>query len=65
MLAAGVCSATFDSFAFPASTTFSLVIGLIAAAWRLVHDDSTTALPVAAMPPKPLVAVGGEEARAP
>ena len=65
-LAAGVCSATFDSFAFPVFyCTFALVIGLIGAAWRIVHDGSRTALPVAAMPPKPLVAVGVYEAGAP
>jgi O-antigen ligase len=44
VLAAGVCSATFDSFSFPVFyCTFALVIGLVGAAWRLVHAESTTA----------------------
>jgi O-Antigen ligase len=43
-LAAGVCSATFDSLSFPMfSNLYALVIGLIGACWRLAADGGQRA----------------------
>lgn len=65
-LIAGVCSATFDSLSFPVFyCTFALICGLVAAMWRIVHAHPPSALPAAAVSPKPLGAVGAEGARAP
>jgi O-antigen ligase len=43
-LAAGVCSVTFDSLAFPMfSNVYALVIGLIGAGWRLARRSAPSA----------------------
>ena len=42
-LAALLCSATFDSFSFPTFLNLqALVVGLVGAAWRLIHEDQNS-----------------------